>query len=167
LIFVDWDGKEHPLEGKLPKDDSNAIIQLVEWDRHVALLHRAGQLYEADTGKRTLTVSKRKPVPLIDADGERLAYHVFPGGATAVCLFACEEMRGAEKHEFHRIEVQDLAGLTRRVIVKDCRAVPCLYPSPDRNTLALFYVLRAPVEEVRLLVINSAGKVVSDFKTEK
>jgi hypothetical protein len=166
LVFVDWQGQKQHLDGKLPRTDGDSFLSLREWEKGTAILDGPAGTYEADTARRTLRRAKGKPVALLPAEGQRLAFHLFPGAATAVCLYLVEKREADGPRRFERIEVHDLLGLNRRVIVAECRAWPLFFPSPDRKHLALFYEVKGQPPVPHILVLDSAGKVAADFTIE-
>lgn len=168
LYFLDWDAKAQRLAGALPMDNKDGATFLTAWDGDVALLMHGGTMYEADIAKKILRPSKRKVPPLLLGEGTLLAYHVFPGGAKALCLLHFEERTAKEERKWQRIEVQDLAALTRTTLVNECETLPLLYPSPDRKRVALFYGTgRGGDSETRLLVVGADGKAAADLKLEQ
>jgi hypothetical protein len=135
--FVDWDGKAAALAGKIAMGDEPRHVGLLGWDRDVAILTHRGVLYEADTEAKTLRPSKRKPMERLDSEGWPLAYHRFPGGAVALCVFAREKGTGKEKRTEFTAEVHDLGTRKRTALTKPDDAIPMLFPSPDAKMVAL------------------------------
>ncbi|MFO0841971.1 MAG: hypothetical protein U0797_06155 [Gemmataceae bacterium] len=162
LLFLDWDGALRPL-GKLSDQGQKGMTFLAEWDGNLALVMHDGQLFEADTAKGAMRVSKRK-APVLRSEGLLCAYHVFPGGTKAVCVYDREKGKGNEKHHYRAIELQDLATSSRTPLIDECHQCLMLYPSPDRKTVVLSYMPNGN-QESRLLVVGADGKVVSNIKT--
>jgi hypothetical protein len=162
LLFLDWDGVLRPLGTLAGKGQQSGATFLAEWDGDLALVMHNGQLHEADTAKGTLRASKRK-VPVLKSEGLLCAYHVFPGGAKAVCVYEREKGKGKEKHHYRVIELQDLTTSSRSSLIDECHQFLALYPSPDRKTVVLSYMPNGN-QETRLLVVGADGKVVSNIK---
>jgi hypothetical protein len=163
LLFLDWDGAVRPL-GKLSNKAAQGMTFLAEWDGDVALFLHDGAIHEADTAKGTLRISKRKP-PVLKSEGTLLAYHVFPGGTKALCVYEREEGKGNGKRVYQAVESQNLANSSRTLLMDKGQLSLVLYPSPDRKTVVLSYMPNGN-QETRLLVVGADGKVVPDIKLD-
>jgi hypothetical protein len=163
LLFLDWAGAVRPL-GRLTSTKWEKVeFFLAEWHNDVALVMHDEVIYEADTANGTLRASKRKP-PVLNGEGQLLAYHVFPGRSKVVCIYSREEGKGRDKRTRRSVEVQDLTSATRTVLIKDCNVYALLYPSPDHKTVVVGHRPYEVKKEPGLLVVGSDGKVISDIK---
>jgi hypothetical protein len=168
VSFVDWDGKKQPLDETLSgKEGNESLPFLAGWEKDIALLQTPEGIYEADTARKTLRKSKRKPIDVLESAGKRLACHVFPGNGVAVCTIRCTEKTPTGERQFDRIEVHDLAGLTRKVIVDECVVVPMLFPSPDRKKVAMIYTRPPHRDDQKIVVVAASGKVLSEVQYDR
>jgi hypothetical protein len=162
LFFVGWDGKKQAIKGGWPKKEE---YLLVGWEKNTAILRSGDRMAEADLDKLTLAESKRKPVAFLEAEGERSGYWLFPGKQMAVCVYTKMEKTPKGSRKYQRIEVEDLAGKNRRVVVPKGEVFSVFAPSPDRKHVAIYYSL-ADKGGGKILVVSSAGDVATEVSLE-
>jgi hypothetical protein len=96
---------------------------------------------------------------LLPAAGKLHALHLFPGARAACCVYECSAVRGGQQVTYHRVEWQQPGAKKRRVLVAECEALSVVFPSPDRNRVALRYATAK--DRHKVLVVEASGKVVA------
>jgi hypothetical protein len=159
IAFVDWDGKRHTID----RGDKELKAAELVWDKDTAQLTGPGGALDLDTAKLTAAFRPAEKLELLPADGELKLLHRFPDGKTSVCVYEWVEKSQTSRDITHqRVEVQRLGEKKRDILERRTRGIMTLFPSPDRNLVAVRYRPEGSPRQV-IAVIDASGRVVHEI----
>jgi hypothetical protein len=177
--LVDWEGKQTPVE--LPAGLSGLHWSLLSapvsscwarWEGDAAVATWKGGRLRIDTGRRVATLGTPDKAEWASDDKEVQHIHTFPDGKTKIVVVYLLSPRDFRDAGLPTVRV-DLVGPEpgmRRALIPE--TFHCgVYPSPNKELVALRYVSWSPGREDRprdmIWVVNRKGDVVADIEMRR
>jgi hypothetical protein len=155
LYFIDWNGKETPIDMKGGSIDAptNQIVDF-RWNGNKAIVIGNHESFTVDT--ETATAAKRDQEPLQDPgkEGEQLSNRLT--FAQDRLEFRSFERGDPNKPKQFRLEVRDQKSGKVRVLLDNQNGC-FVFPSPDRKWLAIR-------QGERILLVNDQGEIAAEVE---
>ncbi len=161
VAFFAWDGQRQ----KIDRGDKELQAAEMRWEKDMARLIGPGGVLDLDTTKLSAVMRTEKP-SLLPADGELALLYTFPDGKTKVCVYDWVEKSETKLDIPHqRVEIQHLGAKKREVMERRTRGIVTLYPSPDRQLVAVRYRQEGRPTQV-IAIIDTNGRIVDEIKVK-